>query len=67
MTCLENVQAREAVIPVIFGRRLAQSLPHVVGHCPAKIWHVELPEVGAVPWAANLPNVAVAVQIALNT
>ena len=34
----DNVLAGEAVIPVIFGRRLAQSLPRVVGHCPAEIW-----------------------------
>ena len=53
--CLANVQAREAVIPVVFGRRLAQSLPRVAGHCPAEIWHVELPEGGAVPGAVNPP------------
>ena len=47
-TCLANVQAREAVIPVIFGRRLAQSLPPVARHCPAEICNVELPEGGAV-------------------
>ena len=44
---------QEAVIPVAFGRMLAQSLPRVAGHCPAEIWHVELSE-------------AVADQIALN-
>ena len=49
--CLANVQAREALIPVVFGRRLAHSLPRVAGHCPAEIWHVELPEGGAVPRA----------------
>ena len=37
--------------PVIFGRRPAQSLPRVAGHCPAEIWHVELPVGGAVPQA----------------
>ena len=36
------------MIPVIFGRGLALSLPCVAGHCPAEIWHVELPEGGAV-------------------
>ena len=48
-------QGREAVIPVVFGRRLAQSLPRVAGHCPAEIWHVELPEGGAVPRAVKPP------------
>ena len=54
-----NVHAREAVIPVVFGRRLAQSLRRVAGHYSAEIWHVELSE--------KPPNVTVAVQIALNT
>ena len=52
---IPDVQARVAVIPVIFGRRLAQSLPHMARHCPAEIWHEELPEGGAVPWAAKPP------------
>ena len=54
-TCLANEQDKEAVIPVVFGRRLAQSLPRVTGHCPAEIWHVELSEGGAVPRAVKPP------------
>ncbi|KAJ4447792.1 hypothetical protein ANN_09800 [Periplaneta americana] len=42
-------------IPVILQRRLAQSSPHVAGHCPAEIWHVELPEGGAVLRALKHP------------
>ena len=34
-------------------QRLAQSLPRVAGHCPAEMWHVELPEGGAVPRAGK--------------
>ena len=52
---LMNVQDREAVIPIVFGKRLAQSLPCVAGHCPAEMWHVELPEGGAVPRAVKPP------------
>ena len=54
--CLANVQAREAVITVIFRRRLTQSLRHVARHCPAEIWHVELSEGGAVPQAVKPPK-----------
>ena len=39
----------------ILSNLLAQSLPHVAGHCPAKIWHVELPEEGTVPRAVKPP------------
>jgi hypothetical protein len=52
VTCLVNVQAREAVIPVL-QRRLAQSSPHVARHCPAETWNVELSEEEAVPQTLN--------------
>ena len=52
---LANVQAREAVIPVVFGKRLAESLLCEAGHCPAEIWHVVLSEGGAVPRAVKPP------------
>ncbi|KAJ4440639.1 hypothetical protein ANN_08786 [Periplaneta americana] len=47
-TCLANVQAKEAVISVVLPRRLPQSSPHVTRYCHAQIWHVKLPEGGAV-------------------
>ena len=58
-----DVQAREAVIPVVFGRRFELSLPRVAGHYPGEIWHVELPEGGTV----KPPYCSCCVQIVLNT
>ena len=49
------MQAREAVMPVVFGRRLAESLPRMAGDCPTEVWHVELPEGGTVPRAVKPP------------
>jgi hypothetical protein len=43
------MQTREAVMSLVIRRRLAQSSPHVVEHCPAEMWNVKLPERGAVP------------------
>jgi hypothetical protein len=54
MTCLGNVQAREAVISVFLGRRLAKFSSKVSGYSVAEIWNVKLPELGSVAHKTSL-------------